>query len=51
MSKEITSRAENYSEWCIDIVRKANLADYSAVKGCMVIKPLGFAIWENMRDE
>lgn len=51
MSKEITSRAENYSEWYIDIVRKANLADYSAVKGCMVIKPLGFAIWEHMRDQ
>ncbi len=51
MSKEITSRAENYSEWYIDIVRKANLADYSAVKGCMVIKPHGFAIWENMRDQ
>ncbi len=51
MSKEITARAENYSEWYIDIVRKANLADYSAVKGCMVIKPHGFAIWENMRDQ
>ena len=51
MSKEITARAQNYSEWYIDIVRKADLADYSAVKGCMVIKPYGFAIWELMRDQ
>ncbi|MCU0329991.1 MAG: proline--tRNA ligase [Candidatus Kapabacteria bacterium] len=50
MSKEITSRATDYSQWYIDLVRKAGLADYSAVKGCMVIKPYGFAIWENMRD-
>jgi prolyl-tRNA synthetase len=50
MSKEITSRAADYSQWYIDLVRKAGLADYSAVKGCMVIKPYGFAIWENMRD-
>ncbi len=50
MSKEITSRADDYSQWYIDLVRKAGLADYSAVKGCMVIKPYGFAIWENMRD-
>jgi len=51
MSKEITSRAEDYSQWYIDLVRKAGLADYSAVKGCMVIKPYGFGIWENMRDQ
>jgi prolyl-tRNA synthetase len=50
MSKEITSRAENYSEWYNDLVLKGNLADYSAVRGCMVIKPYGFALWENMRD-
>ena len=50
MSKDITSRTEDYSQWYIDLVRKAGLADYSAVKGCMVIKPYGFAIWENMRD-
>ncbi|MBU3740659.1 MAG: proline--tRNA ligase [Candidatus Kapabacteria bacterium] len=50
MSKEITSRADDYSQWYIDLVRKAGLADYSAVKGCMVIKPYGFSIWENMRD-
>jgi prolyl-tRNA synthetase len=50
MAKAITSRSDDYSQWYIDLVRKANLADYSAVKGCMVIKPHGFAIWENMRD-
>jgi prolyl-tRNA synthetase len=50
MSKEITSRAENYSQWYNDLVIKGSLADYSAVKGCMVIKPYGYALWENMRD-
>jgi prolyl-tRNA synthetase len=50
MSKELTSRAENYSEWYNDLVLKGALADYSAVRGCMVIKPYGFALWENMRD-
>jgi prolyl-tRNA synthetase len=50
MSKEITSRSENYSQWYQDIVKKADLAENSAVRGCMVIKPYGFAIWENMRD-
>jgi prolyl-tRNA synthetase len=51
MAKEITSRNEDYSQWYIDIVKKAGLADNSAVRGCMVIKPHGFAIWENMRDQ
>jgi prolyl-tRNA synthetase len=50
MSKEITPRDKDYSQWYIDIVLKAGLADYSAVKGCMVIKPYGYAIWEKMRD-
>ena len=50
MGKEITSRAQDYSQWYIDLVLKAGLADYSAVKGCMVIKPYGYALWENMRD-
>lgn len=50
MSKEITSRASDYSQWYTDLVLKGDLADYSAVKGCMVIKPYGFALWENMRD-
>lgn len=50
MGKEITSRAENYSQWYNDLVIKGGLADYSAVRGCMVIKPYGYALWENMRD-
>lgn len=50
MSKAITSRAEDYSQWYNDLVIKGGLADYSAVRGCMVIKPYGFALWENMRD-
>ncbi len=51
MSKEITSRTQDYSQWYIDIVKKAGLADNSAVRGCMVIKPYGFAIWENMKAQ
>ena len=50
MSKEITPRAQDYSQWYNDLVIKGSLADYSAVRGCMVIKPYGFALWENMRD-
>ena len=50
MSKEITSRAQDYAQWYNDLVLKGGLADYSAVRGCMVIKPYGFTLWENMRD-
>lgn len=50
MSKELTSMAEDYSQWYNDLVIKGGLADYSAVRGCMVIKPYGYALWENMRD-
>ncbi len=50
MAKEITPRSENYSEWYLDIVQKARLADNSPVRGCMVIRPHGYAIWENMRN-
>lgn len=50
MSKELTSRNEDYSQWYNDLVLKGGLADYSAVRGCMVIKPYGYALWENMRD-
>ncbi len=50
MGKEITSREQDYSQWYNDLVIKGSLADYSAVRGCMVIKPYGFALWENMRD-
>ena len=49
MSKELTKRSEDYSKWYNDLVVKADLADHSAVKGCMVIKPSGYAIWENMQ--
>ena len=51
MAKEITSRAENYSQWYLDIVKKAGLAENSAVRGCMVIKPYGYGIWENMQQQ
>ena len=51
MAKEITSREENYSQWYNDLVKKTGLADHSAVRGCMVIKPYGFAIWENMKAQ
>ena len=51
MAKEITSRSEDYSKWYNDIIKKAGLADHSPVRGCMVIKPYGFAIWENMKAQ
>ncbi len=50
MGKELTSRTQDYSQWYNDLIIKGNLADYTAVRGCMVIKPYGFALWENMRD-
>ena len=50
MSKEITPRDTDYSQWYNDLVIKGQLADYSAVRGCMVIKPYGYTLWENMRD-
>jgi hypothetical protein len=49
MSKEITSREKDYSQWYNDLILKGGLADYSAVRGCMVIKPYGYGIWENMQ--
>lgn len=51
MAKGITSRSENYSQWYNDIVVKAGLADHSAVRGCMVIKPYGYAIWEKIQRQ
>ena len=51
MSKKLTSRAENYSKWYNELVVEADLAENSAVRGCMVIKPYGFAIWEKMQAE
>ena len=51
MAKEIRNREENYSEWYNNLVIKAELAENSAVRGCMVIKPYGYAIWEKMQAE
>ena len=50
MANTLTSRSQDYSQWYNDLILKGNLADYSAVRGCMVIKPYGYALWENMRD-
>ena len=49
--KELTKRADNYSQWYNDLVVKADLAEQSAVRGCMVIKPYGYAIWEKMQHQ
>jgi len=46
---EITPRTEDFSRWYLDVVRRAELADYSPVKGCMVIRPYGYAIWEHIQ--
>ncbi len=50
MSKVITPRSKDYSQWYNDLVVRGGLADYSAVRGCMVIKPYGFSIWEKMKE-
>ncbi len=49
--KEITAMDEDFAQWYTDIVKKAELCDYASVKGCMVIKPAGYAIWENIQAE
>ncbi len=49
MAKNITPRSENYSQWYLDVIKAGQLADYAPVKGCMVIRPSGFAIWEAMQ--
>ncbi len=51
MADFITKRADDYSKWYTDLVQQADLAENSAVRGCMVIKPYGYTIWEKMRDE
>ncbi|WP_276132179.1 proline--tRNA ligase [Polluticoccus soli] len=51
MSNVLTSREQDYAQWYNDLILKGGFADYSAVRGCMVIKPYGFALWENMRDQ
>ena len=50
MAKELTSRSDDYSQWYIDLVKKADLAENSDVRGCMVIKPYGYSIWEKMQQ-
>lgn len=50
MADKLTSRLQDYAQWYNDLVLKGNLADYSSVRGCMVIKPYGYALWENIRD-
>ncbi|MDA7804046.1 proline--tRNA ligase [Crocinitomix sp.] len=51
MAEKITSRQEDYSKWYLDIVKVADLAENSDVRGCMVIKPYGYAIWEKIKEE
>lgn len=51
MADAITPRSKDYSQWYLDVVRSAKLADYSPVRGCMIIRPNGYSLWENMRDE
>jgi len=50
MAEQITPRAKDYSQWYIDVVLQSRLADYAPVKGCMVIRPRGYALWEKMRE-
>ncbi|OWZ84766.1 proline--tRNA ligase [Natranaerobius trueperi] len=47
--REITPQSQDYSQWYLDVIKKAELVDYAPVKGCMVIRPYGYAIWENMK--
>ena len=49
MAKNITPREENYSQWYLDVIAAGQLADHAPVKGCMVIRPTGYAIWEQMQ--
>ena len=47
--KEITDMQEDFAKWYTDVVKKAQLMDYSSVRGCMILEPYGFAIWENIQ--
>ena len=51
MGNELTSRSVDYAQWYNDLILKGGLADYSAVRGCMVIKPWGYGLWENMQRD
>ena len=48
--KEVTSQTEDFSQWYLDIVLKTEMMDYAPVKGCMAIRPYGYAIWENIQQ-
>lgn len=48
--KELKKKSENLSEWYTDVVLKARIADYAPVKGCMVIRPYGYALWEGVQE-
>ncbi len=50
MADKITSRENDYSQWYLDVIKSAKLADYSPVRGCMIIRPNGYALWENMKE-
>ena len=47
----ITSMDEDFAQWYTDVVKKAELTDYSSVRGCMILRPAGYAIWENIQKE
>jgi prolyl-tRNA synthetase len=51
VSKEITPKGDDYSQWYLDVVLKTELADYGPVKGCMIIRPYGYAVWEHMQAD
>ena len=51
MDKKLVSREEDYSKWYNELVVKADLAENSAVRGCMIIKPYGYAIWERVQEQ
>ena len=48
--REITKKSKDFSKWYVDVILKSKMADYSSVKGCQVIRPYGFAIWENIQQ-
>lgn len=50
MSKKVTPRSEDYSQWYIDVIQKAELADYAPVRGCMIIRPYGYSLWEHIKE-
>ena len=51
MARNIVTRSSNYNEWYLDVIKAAQMADYSPVKGCMVIRPTGYAVWEAMQRD